>query len=173
MYRPLAILIILSLILSACISSSPSIWGVPQTPTPNTLDQFSLPIDPFAVQDNPIIFPTSTIPPSIATENAYTPTLTITPNSSTPVIEPTYTLAYDAAPFLYYAQSGDMLSAVASRFGVDESEITSDADLTKTTLIDPGTLLVIPNRITEAMTPNIQIMPMPRSSSRTQQLTLT
>ena len=159
MYRPLAILIILSLILSACISSSPSIWGVPQTPTPDTSDQLSLPIDPFAVQDNPIIFPTSTIPPSIATENAYTPTLTITPNSSTPVIEPTYTLAYDAAPFLYYAQSGDMLSAVASRFGVDESEITSDADLTKTTLIDPGTLLVIPNRITEAMTPNIQIMP--------------
>ncbi len=64
-----------------------------------------------------------------------------------------------AAPFLYYAQSGDMLSAVANRFGVEESEITSDADLTKTTLIDPGTLLVIPNRITEATTPNIQIMP--------------
>jgi murein DD-endopeptidase MepM/ murein hydrolase activator NlpD len=52
-----------------------------------------------------------------------------------------------------------MLPAVANRFGVAESEITSDADLTKTTLIDPGTLLVIPNRITEETTPNIQIMP--------------
>ncbi|MBK9207753.1 MAG: hypothetical protein IPL71_05410 [Anaerolineales bacterium] len=52
-----------------------------------------------------------------------------------------------------------MLSALATRFGVEESEITSDADLTKTTLIDPGTLLVIPNRINEIMTPNVQIMP--------------
>ncbi len=159
MYRTPAILIVLSLILSACAPSSPSIWGVPQTPTPNISSSDSLPIDPFALQDNQIIFPTSTIPPSIETENAYTPTPTITPNSSTPVIEPTYTLSYDAAPFLYYAQSGDMLSAVANRFGVDESEITSDADLTKTTLIDPGTLLVIPNRISEAMTPNIQLIP--------------
>jgi len=141
------------------MSSSPSLWGVPQTPTPNTVDLASAPIDPFAIQDHPIDFPTSTVPPEIATENAYTPTPTITPNSSTPVIEPTYTLAYDVAPFLYYAQSGDMLSAVANRFGVDESEITSDADLTKTTLIDPGTLLVIPNRITEPMTPYVQIMP--------------
>ncbi|HMU94224.1 MAG TPA: LysM peptidoglycan-binding domain-containing protein [Anaerolineales bacterium] len=159
MSRTLAILIVLSLVLSACMSSSPSLWGVPQTPTPNTVDLASAPIDPFAIQDHPIDFPTSTVPPEIATENAYTPTPTITPNSSTPVIEPTYTLAYDAAPFLYYAQSGDMLSAVANRFGVDESEITSDADLTKTTLIDPGTLLVIPNRITEPMTPYVQIMP--------------
>ncbi|HMX19870.1 MAG TPA: LysM peptidoglycan-binding domain-containing protein [Anaerolineales bacterium] len=159
MSRTLAILIVLSLVLSACMSSSPSLWGVPQTPTPNTVDLASAPIDPFAIQDHPIDFPTSTVPPEIATENAYTPTPTITPNSSTPVIEPTYTLSYDAAPFLYYAQSGDMLSAVANRFGVDESEITSDADLTKTTLIDPGTLLVIPNRITEPMTPYVQIMP--------------
>lgn len=52
-----------------------------------------------------------------------------------------------------------MLSAVANRFGVKESEITSNADLTKTTLIDAGTLLVIPNRITELTTPNTQIMP--------------
>ena len=129
MYRTPAILIVLSLILSACAPSSPSIWGVPQTPTPDISSSDSLPIDPFALQDNQIIFPTSTIPPSIETENAYTPTPTITPNSSTPVIEPTYTLSYDAAPFLYYAQSGDMLSAVASRFGVDASEITSDKHL--------------------------------------------
>jgi murein DD-endopeptidase MepM/ murein hydrolase activator NlpD len=97
----------------------------------------------------------------IETETSYTPTPTVTPNGSFPIIESTVTPppVYDTAPFLYYAQSGDMLSAVASRFGVQESEITSDADLTKTTLIDPGTLLIIPNRITEAMTPNIQIMP--------------
>ena len=52
-----------------------------------------------------------------------------------------------------------MLSAVASRFGVEETEITSSADISKSTLINPGTLLIIPNHITEATTPNIQIMP--------------
>ncbi len=166
MYRIFAIIIVLSLSLSAC-AASPSIWGVPQTPTADgTLiippSQTPPPLDPFAVQDDPIIFPTSTTPPAIAT-NAV---IALTPQSTTSSIEtintPTATLSIDttdAAPFLYYAQSGDMLSAVANRFGVKESEITSNADLTKTTLIDPSTLLVIPNRINELTTPNIQIMP--------------
>jgi len=145
------------LTLSACAPSSPSLWGVPQTPTPNFLDPYEQPVDPFAMQDNPIIFPTST-PPSIEeTRAAYTPTTT--PDGASPIIAPTLTPSYDSAPFLYYAQSGDMLSAIASRFGVEASEITSDADLTRTTLIDSGTLLVIPNRITEPATPNVQIMP--------------
>ena len=156
MQRIFVICIILSLTVSAC-GSEPSIWGVAQTPTPDALNPNASSLDPFAVQDNPIIFPTSTTPPSIVTENSYT--ATPTPNGAAPIIVPTYTASSDTAPFLYYAQSGDMLSAVASRFGVQESEITSDADLTKTTLIDPGTLLIIPNRITEAMTPNVQIMP--------------
>jgi len=156
MRRILGILILLSLTLSAC-GTSPSIWGVAQTPTPDVLNPYPALLDPFAMQDNPIIFPTSTTPPAIATAISYTPTST--PDGASPVIVPTYTASFDIAPFLYYAQSGDMLSAVASRFGVEESEITSDADLTKTTLIDPGTLLIIPNRITEETTPNIQIMP--------------
>jgi len=165
MHRNFAILIILSLTLSACapVYASPSIWGVPLTPTPDPLNPNTpLPgIDPFSVQDNPVIFPTSTTPPQIATQTSYTPTVTVTPDPSSPFIDSTATFvpSYDAAPFLYYAQSGDMLSAVASRFGVEESEIISDADLTQTTLIDPGTLLIIPNRITETMTPNVQIMP--------------
>jgi LasA protease len=151
MHRIFVIIAIMSLTLSAC-GSSPSIWGVPQTPTPDLPIPVPPLIDPFAIQDDPIIFPTSTPPSPGAME-------TPTPDGTTLVIEPTYTPSYDTAPFLYYAQSGDMLSAVASRFGVSETEIISDADLTKTTLIDPGTLLVIPNRITEPTTPNQQIMP--------------
>ena len=150
------ILIVMSLSVSAC-GSSPSIWGIPETPTPRLPDPFPPLYDPFAINDSQIIFPTSTIPPAIATELAYTPT--VTPVDMPPLIDPTYTASLDTAPYLYYAQSGDMLPAVASRFGVEETEITSDADLTKTTLIDPGTLLVIPNRIYEATTPNIQLMP--------------
>jgi LasA protease len=159
----LILFVVLSLILSAC-GSSPSIWGIPLTPTAGVAIDTPQPslIDPFAVQDDPIIFPTSTTPPVIQTEAAIaleTSTAGPTPDGASPVIVPTYTQSSDAAPFLYYAQSGDMLAAIASRFGVDASEIISDADLTKTTLIDPGTLLVIPNRITEPTTPNIQIMP--------------
>ena len=159
MHRIFALIVILSLTLSAC-ASTPSIWGVPPTPTAGAATQEAPLFDPFAVQDDPIIFPTSTTPPSIAT-NASSEALTpiSTPDGAKPVIQPTFTPSIDAAPFLYYAQSGDMLSAVANRFGVEESEITSNADLTQTTLIDPGTLLVIPNRITEPTTPNLQIMP--------------
>ena len=159
MHRIFALIVILSLTLSAC-ASTPSIWGVPPTPTAGIATQEAPLFDPFAVQDDPIIFPTSTTPPSIAT-NASSEALTpiSTPDGAKPVIQPTFTPSIDAAPFLYYAQSGDMLSAVANRFGVEESEITSNADLTQTTLIDPGTLLVIPNRITEPTTPNLQIIP--------------
>lgn len=148
------LLIIVSMTLSAC-GSTPSIWGVPPTPTPDAPIPDTPHFDPFVIQDEPIIFPTSTNPPFVETETASTPTPQgIDSAASTP----TPPLA-DSAPFLYYAQSGDMLSAIAKRFNVNEVEIISDADLTKTTLIDPGTLLVIPNRINEATTPNIQLLP--------------
>lgn len=154
MQRNIVLFTIISLIISAC-GASPSIWGIVPTPTQNSSTQAAPLFDPFAVQDDPIIFPTSTPPIILITDITNTPT----PNGAAPVIEPTFTASAEAAPYLYYAQSGDMLSAIAKRFGVEESEITSDADLTKTTLIDPGTLLVIPNKINESTTPNIQIMP--------------
>ncbi len=154
MNRTFVIFVLLALTLSAC-GSSPSIWGIPLTPTPDSTNPVAPLFDPFAVQDDPIIFPTSTSPLAIEAGASQTPT----PDGTSPLIVPTYTPSYDSAPFLYYAQSGDMLSAVASRFGVNENEIISDADLTRTTLLDPGTLLIIPNQITEATTPNIQILP--------------
>ena len=155
MRRIFAVFIALTLTLSAC-GTSPSIWGVPSTPTPSSLTEEAPLFDPFVVHDSPIVFPTSTTPPFIETEAAFTPTPLTEESTPVPVVnEP----ASDAAPFLYYAQSGDMLSAVANRFGVEETEIISDADLTKTTLIAPGTLLVIPNRINEPTTPNEQVIP--------------
>lgn len=158
MQRILAVTIAVSLTISAC-GTSPSIWGVASTPTPY-VTQTTPQADPFAGQTDPIIFPTSTIPPFIETNNAVTPEPSPTENPKTPAA-PSRTPAplNDAAPFLYYAQSGDMLAAIAARFNVNESEIVSDADLTKTTLIEPGTLLIIPNRINEATTPNIQLLP--------------
>jgi len=160
MYRIFAIFAIVSLTISAC-GTAPSLWGVPPTPTAESPSQEAPLFDPFIIQDAPIIFPTSTTPPFIETVAATTPLPLQTPSGAGQASGPTPTLRAenDAAPFLYYAQSGDMLSAIAKRFGVSETEIISDADLTRTTLIDPGTLLIIPNRINEATTPNIQLVP--------------
>ena len=143
--------------IAAC-GTTPSLWGVVPTPT-LSVSQAAPPTDPFAGSGDPIIFPTSTIPPVIETQSAITPSPQPTEKvtSKTPSITPAPVT--DDAPLLYYAQSGDMLSAVAARFDVKESEIISDGDLTRTTLIDPGTLLVIPDRINEASTPNIQLLP--------------
>jgi len=157
MKRTLLVLIALSTLISAC-GNSPSLWGVSNTPTPYN-PQTSPQTDPFAGQSDPIIFPTSTIPPFIETENALTPAAPTEASTQQTAITYTPPPLNDAAPFLYYAQSGDMLSAVAKRFNVSEAEIVSDADLTNTTLIDPGTLLIIPNRITEATSPNILLLP--------------
>jgi hypothetical protein len=60
---------------------------------------------------------------------------------------------------LYYSQSGDTLDAVAARYAVGPGEISSSQSLPKTRLIDPGTLLVIPDRIGEEISPDVQIMP--------------
>jgi LasA protease len=50
-----------------------------------------------------------------------------------------------ADSFQYLAQSGDTLPALALRFGVDPSQITSAEPVPPHTLIRPGQLLTIPN----------------------------
>lgn len=161
MQRIFALLIVSSIVLSACGTTSPeeSIWGVASTATPSGGSEASTPLpDPIAAINDPIIFPTSTTPPFIETQAA-APTSTPQAEPPTEVIPTLTPFLNESDTFLYYAQSGDMLSAIAKRFNVSEGEIISDADLTRTTLIEPGTLLVIPNRITEATTPNIQLLP--------------
>lgn len=149
MQRKAAPFLIATMILSAC-GTSPSIWGTAGTPTPNSANPHPLPADPIPGQPKTVIPPTSTLP--APAEAAHTPTPADPP-------EPTYTPAYGSAPFLYYAQSGDMLRAVAARFGAEESEIISSAELSNNFLLEPGTLLIIPNHINEPTSPNIQILP--------------
>jgi hypothetical protein len=60
---------------------------------------------------------------------------------------------------LYYTQSGDSAPALAARFGIQPSELRSDSSLPELGLIAPGTLLVIPDRLTEATTPDTQLIP--------------
>jgi murein DD-endopeptidase MepM/ murein hydrolase activator NlpD len=82
-----------------------------------------------------------------------------TPSNGTPQVEATPTPTFNVPATLYYSQSGDDLNSLAKRFKVDKSEIRADITLPQTGLIAPGTLLVIPVRIKDQTTPNIQILP--------------
>jgi LasA protease len=65
-----------------------------------------------------------------------------------------------ALPFMYTTQAGDTLPVLAVRFGVDASEIqtASPATLPETSLLNPGQLLLIPNRLADT-TPSALLMP--------------
>jgi LasA protease len=59
----------------------------------------------------------------------------------------------DSPPILYYTQAGDTLPAVAVRFGVFPEEITSPDELPAEMLLNPGQLLIIPDRIDDTTSP--------------------
>lgn len=50
-------------------------------------------------------------------------------------------------PILYYTQAGDTLNAIAVRFGVPGSEISSPDFIDPVEFINPNTLLIIPNNL--------------------------
>lgn len=117
--------------------------------------------------DTPTPYPTPTFRPT----STFTPTPTLIPLESptlsplttrtppTLLVETTTTPTFNVPAILYYAQSGDTVPGLGVRFAVDASEIRSGDTLPRTGLIAPGTLLVIPDRITEKTTPNVQIIP--------------
>lgn len=63
-----------------------------------------------------------------------------------------------APPILYYTQAGDTLNALALRFGVAPEEISSPDGVVTTGLLNPGQLLLIPNRLTDVSN-NEHILP--------------
>lgn len=143
----------------AC-GATPSLWGDYYTPTPVQANNIPVAFDP-SLSPSPTVSPTATLTPTI-TPTAITSFITPTrvgPTLSS-VIQPNVTPTFDTAPLLYYTQSGDTVPGLARRFNLAESEVTaSNASLPPKGLIDPGTLLVLPNRIKEQTTPNIQIIP--------------
>jgi len=149
--RIIAILIIASTLLTGCVSSSPSLWGTVPTPTPASRS------DPLPAPVNSTPDPAETVTPSNPPLDD--PAAASTPSGAVSFLEPTYTPTFNSTQILYYAQNGDTVPSLAKRFGVAEEEIVSNSPLPETGLIEPGTLIVIPDRISEATTPNIQIMP--------------
>ena len=148
----LIFIIILSFLLSAC-GNTASLWGEYPTPTLNV---------PYGSY-HPVLVPATNIPSTTPESILSTPTLYNTPvvvmGSPTPRASATGTPTLSQPPILYYSQSGDTLSVVATRFGVDLDEVTSSQSLPKTRMIDPGTLLIIPDRLEEEVGPGVQIMP--------------
>ena len=140
-----------ALTLTACATES-SLWGVQPTPTAR-VPSATVPASQ-----------TPTLTNSGPTE-AFVPTGTFTLAPAPTNSVPTQTLVQVATPnpldppILYYAQSGDSLAAVAARFGVDQQEIASLKNLPAGGLIDPGTLLIVPDRIETEKTPNVMVMP--------------
>jgi hypothetical protein len=65
------------LTLSACTPAQGSLWGVALTPTPGPLNPPESFVDPFFIQDVPIVFPTSTVSPQLETVDGAKPGLLI------------------------------------------------------------------------------------------------
>ena len=154
------LLVALSFFLASCVGNT-SLWGQYPTPTPvGWVPETPVPDVSYAntpVPDMP--FPTVTP----------FPTLTPTPlaNFITKEIPTQSNVAIEAAPtsadgtVLYYAQSGDWLPAVARRFEVGVTEIASPKILSEQGFIDPGTLLIIPDRLDKTIqyTPSLPLIP--------------
>lgn len=152
------VFVIFSFVLTSCIGNT-SLWGQYLTPTPVGW----VPDTPVMAANDP---DTPRVETSIPTVTPF-PTLTPTPLVNFITREIPTQLPAEIAPtlggetILYYAQSGDWLPAVASRFGVDVNEITSPKILPEQGFIDPGTLLIIPDRLDKTIqyTPSLQLIP--------------
>jgi len=91
----------------------------------------------------PTLDPTLTaspLPPSATPTDTLTPSPTDTATPSGPTDTPRPLI-------LYKSQSGDSLTVVAIHFGVQPAEISAAVTLPTTGFIDPGTRLLIPNRL--------------------------
>jgi LysM repeat protein len=91
--------------------------------------------------------PTDTPDPLFQTATGLAPEeIIITPPTATPTVS---TVDTGLAPIVYTARSGDTLGALAARFGVNPFEIVSDQPIPEQGFINPGTVIVIPQRLVE------------------------
>ena len=96
-------------------------------------------ISPFVVETADPVTPASTFGEAFVTQEV----ASLTDNTPVPTV--------NTPTILYYAQSGDWLPAVAIRFGVDVNTIASPKVLPEKGLLDPGTLLIIPDTLDHSL----------------------
>ena len=159
MKRSISLIIVVSFLLAACGNGNASLWGQYATPTP--LGGAS----PTSPPPTVISTQTAELTSALVLEATPTPTpefneafVTQETIPSTEIASPT---ASSTNTLLYYTQSGDWLPAVAIRFGVDVNTIASPKILPEQGLLDPGTLLIIPDTLDRSIpfTPAIQLIP--------------
>ena len=149
-----------SFLMASC-GGSASLWGQYATPTPLGGIPTSSPV-PAAIL--PSQTPTPLLPLVFETANTAIPTPTI---GAAFVTQEVASLNNTSVPtgnqptILYYAQNGDWLPAVASRFGVEASAIASPKVLPEKGLLDSGTLLIIPDILDKTLpyAPALQLIP--------------
>jgi hypothetical protein len=151
--RALALLLVASLLLSACGND---LWGnYDPTATPQS-GRTATSLQAAGSTSTLEPFPTLIISPfpTIATELVPTiPSTTDTPLPVTGTSVPGQTISYNS-------QSGDSLDVVAIHFGVNPSDITSSVSIPSTGFINPGTLLFMPYRLLQTPTgPSQPIIP--------------
>ncbi len=96
----------------------------------------------------PTVNSSPTLPPTDIPTASPTPATPEAPASPTPPATPTAAAGNEPDTIVYEAQPGDALSAVAVRFGVLPSDISSSAGiLPEQGLIAPSTILLIPRRL--------------------------
>ena len=136
-------LIALAAVLAGCAPRP--LWG----PTPTVAL-------PDVVQTLRALPPTATpFQPLLPTPEPPVPTVAVPP-TATPFV---FVGGAGEGPILYESQSGDSLVAIAAHFRVDPAEITSPGAFPSEGLIDPGTLLIIPDRLPETRSPSERILP--------------
>ena len=158
MKRLISILIAASFLMTSC-GGNASLWGqyatptarggIPPTSSPPPAVTVTMTADPFVLEVVDALTPTPTFSEAFVTQQATSlPENTPTPTANIPTI-------------LYYAQGGDWLPAVAIRFGVDVKTIVSPKVLPEKGLLDPGTLLIIPDTLDHSLayTPALQLVP--------------
>jgi LasA protease len=145
-FHKVAILLIAaSLLLSACGSSLWGTYDLYLTPTSGATR--TVPVDPITTSSPT---PTASPFPSLATA---IPTYTSTPTVALATDVPVPSIAY-------ISQSGDSLNVIATHFDVQTSELVSSSSLPVTGFINPGTLLFIPDRLSQIpTTPSNPIIP--------------
>ena len=158
MKKLLTVIPLLALLLTSC-GQAPPLWGAYQTPTPvGYVPRDAVqPAVPTVTSTSTPVLPTVT-PPSTSTP---IPLPTETPTTAPSLEDVTPDLpAVDGPTRFYYAQSGDTLELVAIHFGILVEEIGANSELPDAdTLLDPGTLLIVPEGRLEDTTPDTQIFP--------------
>jgi LasA protease len=85
---------------------------------------------------------------SIQITDTIVPSLTPTPSEVVHTSKPSRTPENTKVPpILYYTQAGDTLFVIAKRFNVKPDEVTSPDPVDQISFLNPGQLLIIPNRL--------------------------